>query len=207
MCGCLHICMLFDPKLQWSVGRTNCLYHSTRVDLYSHQILLCSIRDVVEHSHSVTILLFEEVRFYPAIHIVKAILFIVVWYAQKKKNATWSWRERTSAHNDCCWTDNHTTIFSHWSRICSKWPEQTWDTFWCVIKVRSMTYPYSIGYGFVVFCFVVVILSLLVDSCGPAVLTYLVSSINSLWLTDAQWSGSTLAQVGPNGLLLDHNQC
>ena len=29
-----------DPKLQWSISRTNCLYHSTRVELYSHQMLL-----------------------------------------------------------------------------------------------------------------------------------------------------------------------
>ena len=29
-----------DPKLYWSIGRTNCLYYSIRVDLYSHQILL-----------------------------------------------------------------------------------------------------------------------------------------------------------------------
>ena len=30
-----------NPKLQWSISRTNCLYYSTRVDLYySHQILL-----------------------------------------------------------------------------------------------------------------------------------------------------------------------
>ena len=28
-----------DPKLSWSIGRTNCLYHSTRVDLFSHKIL------------------------------------------------------------------------------------------------------------------------------------------------------------------------
>ena len=31
-----------DPKLYWRlIGRTNCLYYSTRVDLYSHQVLLC----------------------------------------------------------------------------------------------------------------------------------------------------------------------
>ena len=30
----------FDPKTLWSIGRINALYHSTRVDLYSHQILL-----------------------------------------------------------------------------------------------------------------------------------------------------------------------
>ena len=29
-----------DPKLYWSISRTNCLYYSTRVDLYSYQILL-----------------------------------------------------------------------------------------------------------------------------------------------------------------------
>ena len=28
------------PKLYWSIGRTNYLYYSTRVDPYSHQILL-----------------------------------------------------------------------------------------------------------------------------------------------------------------------
>ena len=28
-----------DPKPKWSISRTNCLYYSTRVDLYSHQIL------------------------------------------------------------------------------------------------------------------------------------------------------------------------
>ena len=30
----------FDPKLLWSISRTNSLYYSTRVDLYSHHILL-----------------------------------------------------------------------------------------------------------------------------------------------------------------------
>ena len=29
-----------DPKLSWSISRTNCLIHSTRVNLYSHQFLL-----------------------------------------------------------------------------------------------------------------------------------------------------------------------
>ena len=29
----------FDPRLKWSIGRTSCLYHSTRVNLYSHQIV------------------------------------------------------------------------------------------------------------------------------------------------------------------------
>ena len=151
MCGCLHICMLFDPKFQWSVGRTNCLYHSTRVDLYSHQILLCSIRDVVEHSHSVTILLFEEVRFYPVIHIVKAILFIVVWYVQQK-NPTWSWRERTSAPNDCCWTDDHTTIFSHWSRICSKWPNMRHFLVWNQGPFNDISIQYWMWFCCVLFC-------------------------------------------------------
>ena len=29
-----------DSKLQWSIDRTNCSYYSTRVGLYSHQVLL-----------------------------------------------------------------------------------------------------------------------------------------------------------------------
>ena len=40
---CVVSCSLghwLDPKLLWSIGRTNCSYYSTRVDLYSHQILL-----------------------------------------------------------------------------------------------------------------------------------------------------------------------
>ena len=44
MCGFQYICWFLwspsDTKLNWSFGRTNCLYYSTRVDLYSHQILL-----------------------------------------------------------------------------------------------------------------------------------------------------------------------
>ena len=28
----------FDSKLWWSIGRTNCLHHSTRRDMYSHHI-------------------------------------------------------------------------------------------------------------------------------------------------------------------------
>ena len=40
MSGFCYICMLVDPKLLRSIGRTNCLYYTTRVDLYSHQILL-----------------------------------------------------------------------------------------------------------------------------------------------------------------------
>ena len=35
MCGFLYMCMLLGSQ-----SRTNCLYHSTRLDLYSHQILL-----------------------------------------------------------------------------------------------------------------------------------------------------------------------
>ena len=37
-----------DTKLQWSIGRTNSLYYSTRVDLYSHQILLCEMNSLIE---------------------------------------------------------------------------------------------------------------------------------------------------------------
>ena len=45
----------FDPKVQWSIGRTNCLYYSTRVDLHSHQILLSVwISGVVETHPSLT---------------------------------------------------------------------------------------------------------------------------------------------------------
>ena len=44
MYGFQYICWFIwspsDTKLNWSIGRTNCLYYSTRVDLYSHQILL-----------------------------------------------------------------------------------------------------------------------------------------------------------------------
>ena len=32
----------FDRKLKWLIGRIDCLYYSTRVDLYSHQILFPS---------------------------------------------------------------------------------------------------------------------------------------------------------------------
>ena len=38
MVSYIFVCRL-DPKPQWSIGRTNCSYCSTRVDLYSHQIL------------------------------------------------------------------------------------------------------------------------------------------------------------------------
>ena len=34
----IFVC-LFDSKLLWWIGRTNCWYYYTRVDLYSHQIL------------------------------------------------------------------------------------------------------------------------------------------------------------------------
>ena len=44
MCGFLYIWRVFgspsDTKLWWSIGRTDCLHYSTRVDLYCHQILL-----------------------------------------------------------------------------------------------------------------------------------------------------------------------
>ena len=44
MCGFRYICRVpwlpSDTKLYWSIGRINCLNYSTRVDLYSHQILL-----------------------------------------------------------------------------------------------------------------------------------------------------------------------
>ena len=33
----------FDTKLYCSVGRTNCLYYSTRVDLYIRQIIIMSM--------------------------------------------------------------------------------------------------------------------------------------------------------------------
>ena len=33
----------WDPRPQWSISRTSCLYYSTRVDLYSDQILLSGI--------------------------------------------------------------------------------------------------------------------------------------------------------------------
>ena len=39
----------FNPKLQWSIGRANCLYYSTRVDLYSHQIQLKFYARVISH--------------------------------------------------------------------------------------------------------------------------------------------------------------
>ena len=44
MCGFQYIWRVIwppsDAKLWWSIGRTNCLHYSTRVDLYCHQILL-----------------------------------------------------------------------------------------------------------------------------------------------------------------------
>ena len=43
MCGFQYIWKVIwspsDTKLQWSIGRTNCLHYSTRVDLYCHQTL------------------------------------------------------------------------------------------------------------------------------------------------------------------------
>ena len=42
MCGSLHICILLWSQTLVSIGRTNCLYHSTGVDLHSQQILLCA---------------------------------------------------------------------------------------------------------------------------------------------------------------------
>ena len=41
----------FDPKLYWSIGRTKCSYYSTRVDLYSHQILLITDQQVMAWCH------------------------------------------------------------------------------------------------------------------------------------------------------------
>ena len=41
MCAIWYISVsVIAPKLQWSIGKTNCLYYFTREDLYSHQILL-----------------------------------------------------------------------------------------------------------------------------------------------------------------------
>ena len=44
MCGFLYIWRVIwshsATKLWWSIGRTDCLHYSTRVDLYCHQILL-----------------------------------------------------------------------------------------------------------------------------------------------------------------------
>ena len=44
MCGFQYICRVLrstsDTKLQWSLSRINCLYISSRVALYCHQILL-----------------------------------------------------------------------------------------------------------------------------------------------------------------------
>ena len=44
MCGFQYICRVLwsssDTELKWSIGRINCFYHSTRVDLYNNQILL-----------------------------------------------------------------------------------------------------------------------------------------------------------------------
>ena len=41
MCvGSFTFVCCFDPKLKWSIGRTNCLYHSSRLDMYSNQIIL-----------------------------------------------------------------------------------------------------------------------------------------------------------------------
>ena len=37
---CRVLCSSSDTKLWWSIGRTNCLHYSTRVDQYCHQILL-----------------------------------------------------------------------------------------------------------------------------------------------------------------------
>ena len=42
-CSFVH---LLAPKLYWSIGRTNCSYYSTRVALYSHQILLGKVRQL-----------------------------------------------------------------------------------------------------------------------------------------------------------------
>ena len=42
------------PKLWWSIGGTNCLYYSNRVDLYSHKIILialCRYRTVFVQSY------------------------------------------------------------------------------------------------------------------------------------------------------------
>ena len=46
MCDFQYIFMILwspsDAKLYKSIYRTNCLYYSTRVDLYSHQIIINS---------------------------------------------------------------------------------------------------------------------------------------------------------------------
>ena len=55
MCGFQYICRVLwppsDTKLLWSIGRINCLYYSTRVDLYSHQIL-CKISAILHTTFS-----------------------------------------------------------------------------------------------------------------------------------------------------------
>ena len=54
MCGFQFIFKVLwsasDTKLYWSMGRTNCLHYSTRVDLYCLQILLSSVYFIVVQS-------------------------------------------------------------------------------------------------------------------------------------------------------------
>ena len=45
--GSFTFVFCLEPKLKWSIGRTNCLYHSSRLDMYSNQILLSG--DKIEH--------------------------------------------------------------------------------------------------------------------------------------------------------------
>ena len=39
------------PKLKWSISKTNCLYYSTRVDLYSHWILFIQCTYITAWQH------------------------------------------------------------------------------------------------------------------------------------------------------------
>ena len=53
MCGFLYIWRVFwsasDTKLLWSIGKTDCLHYSARVDLYFHQILLIIVHMIASH--------------------------------------------------------------------------------------------------------------------------------------------------------------
>ena len=55
------VCWL-APKLQWSIGRTNCLYYSARGDLYIHVILGGKVRVMVCPRDKIILVIHDQLR-------------------------------------------------------------------------------------------------------------------------------------------------
>ena len=79
ICGFQYISTRsFDPKLWWSIGRTNCSYHSTRVDLYSHQILLSEGQKVSRYLKPIRLSKDLEYDFNTFIILILIIIMIII---------------------------------------------------------------------------------------------------------------------------------